>query len=114
MVDCFLISDALEIQNRWVEHFEQLLNKKVTVDDDMIDLIEQLEVDSSLKKEPSMEELDNAIRELKRDNKAVAEDRVSIEEWTKLLKDAEPSLMLDLFSKVWKGRKIPQNGKIWM
>ena len=74
-----------------MEHFEQLLNKKVTVDDDMIDLIEQLEVDSSLKKEPSMKELDNAIRELKR-GKAMAEDRVSIEEW-KLLKDAEPSLL---------------------
>ena len=39
----------------------------MTVDDDMIDLIE-LEVDSILKKEPSMHELDNAIRELKRGN----------------------------------------------
>ena len=106
-----LLSDALVIQNRWVEHFK-LLNKKVVVDDDLIDLIDQLEIDNNLKKEPTMEELDNAIRELKR-GKAVAEDRVSIEEW-KLLKDAEPSLMLDLFRKVWRERKIPQEWKDWI
>ena len=52
---------------------------------------------------------EEAITELKR-GKAVVEDRVSIEEW-KLLKDAEPSLMIDLFRKVWRERKIPQEWK---
>ena len=104
-----MLTDVNQIQARWVQHFQQLLNKKVTVDPEIIEKLDQYATDFSLQEEPTMKEMKKAVSTLKK-NKAMGEDLASIAVIELLVKQ-EPETMLQLFCNIWRERKIPQDWK---
>ena len=103
------LADDIDIQERWVHHFKNLLNIKKTVDPNIFDSLHQYDIDNTLAEEPTMEEMEIAMTIMKND-KATGEDEISIEE-LRVHKEANPKAMLEMFCQVWRKKKIPQNWK---
>ena len=57
-----LISDRNEILNRWVEHFNELLNRASTVQQNSVDNIKQQPVQERLADRPTKAEIRKAIK----------------------------------------------------
>lgn len=62
------------IQNRWQEHFDELLNRDVTVYPSALDELEQFPVVQELSCEPTSDEVNSAIKQLK-NNKSARPDK---------------------------------------
>ena len=56
-----LIKDGGRIVNRFAEHFNKILNQPSSINDEAISHLPQIEVNSSLAKEPTFEETEEAI-----------------------------------------------------
>jgi hypothetical protein len=108
-VNGILLTEAKDIQERWVHHFKNLLNIKKSVDPSIFDSLDQYDVDNKLAEEPTMEEMENAMAIMKND-KATGGDEICIEE-LRVYKEANPKAMLNIFCQVWRNKKIPQMWK---
>ena len=99
-----LISDRNEILNRWVEHFNELLNRASTVQQNSIDNIKQQPVQEHLADRPS--KAAKAIK-LPQSGKAPVEDGIPAE----IYKHGGEAIISHLFSYIWRDEGIPQELK---
>ena len=59
-----LLKDIKSIQNRWVEHYSELLNRPSSVDHTIIDQVEQLPIVDQMDIAPTRDETINAVKKL--------------------------------------------------
>lgn len=104
---CTLLKDSNAINERWREHFHELLNKDQEINEVSLSKIPQKPTITDLDKVPSLQEVENAIKQLK-NNKAAGSDGIPAEffkEGGRLL--AEHTLMLIV--KIWNTETIPSD-----
>ncbi len=73
-----ILTSNADIQTRWKEHFDDLLNQNATFDRNAINCIPRKPTDNSLSRTPTMEELEEAISTMK-NNKAAGPDGIPAE-----------------------------------
>lgn len=59
-----LLRDPVEIQERWVEHYSELLNRLTDVDHSILNNLEQLPIKYFLEESPDQEEVNKAIEQM--------------------------------------------------
>ena len=104
-----LFTDKAEILSRWKEHFENVLNTESVIDDDVISSIEQRPEIPQLSYEPSLKELQHAIKQMSSD-KAPGKDGIPSE----IFKYGGKKLvhkLLELLKIIWKTGHVPQDYK---
>jgi len=98
-----------EINERWREHFENLLNQETTYNRDILNVIPQQPIQESLSELPTMEEVSKAISKTK-SNKAAGPDGIPAEVYKyggiKLKKTLH-----HLIIKMWTEEEIPSEWK---
>uniref|UniRef100_A0A8C7Z6H7 Reverse transcriptase domain-containing protein n=1 Tax=Oryzias sinensis TaxID=183150 RepID=A0A8C7Z6H7_9TELE len=104
-----LITDKQRILERWAEHFDSILNRPSTINDEAIDRLPQVEVDDSLDIQPTLEEVQLAIKQLS-SGKAPGADAIPAE----VFKEGGVALsgkLLQLFVTIWQTETVPQDFK---
>ena len=101
-----LITDPKGILNRWVEHFDSVLNQPSNFDMTVLDKLPQWEVNPELAVPPSLKEIKESIKQLTA-GKAAGADGIPPE----IYKHGGPAIaeqLLKLFSQSWNEGKVPQ------
>ena len=104
-----LISDKEKILERWAEHFNSVLNRPSTINEDAIARLPQVPVDNTLADPPTEEEVTKAIKRLS-SGKAPDADSIPAESYA----SGGPKLiesLTSLFSSMWSQEKLPQELK---
>ena len=104
-----LITDKEEILKRWAEHFNNVLNRQSEINNDAIDPLPQIPVNTSRDDPPTLLETEKAIHILSR-GKAPGSDSIPAE----IYRDGGPVLtekLHQLFSQMWAHETIPQEFK---
>ena len=100
-----LLKDNESINNRWREHFQELLNRDSTTQSDFLGHIPQSPIREDMGEPPTLAEVQDAIRSLKI-NKATGPDGIPAE----VLKEGGPELQCRLHAlllKVWEKEELP-------
>ena len=101
------IPDEEGQKKRWIEHFEELLNRPAPQYKLNIEPAEQdLEIDCSI---PTKQEINRAIKQLKK-GKAAGPDRIPAEALTADITTSSAMLHI-LFKKIWEEEQIPTEWK---
>lgn len=88
-----------EVKDHWREYFEDLLNQKTTVDEEVLNSIPQHPINEDMADPPSLSEVSDAISAM-RNNKAIGPDGIPAE----ILKAGRANLhqhMYVLIKKIW-------------
>jgi hypothetical protein len=104
-----LITDKEKILERWAEHFNNVLNRPSSINDEAIDRLPQVATNETLDAPPSLEEIQKAIKQLS-NNKAPGADAIPAE----IYKEgglALTSKLLQLFELIWQTETLPQDFK---
>ena len=104
-----LITDKEEILKCWAEHFNNVLNRQSEINNDAIDRLPQIPVNTSMDDPPTLLETENAIHILSR-GKAPGSDSIPAE----IYRDGGPVLtekLHQLFSQMWVHETVPQEFK---
>ena len=104
-----LITDKAAILERWGEHFENVLNRPSSVNEEAINRLPQVDINMSLAAVPTQEEVDKAISSLS-SGKAPGSDGIPAE----VFSSGGPALtskLLELFQLMWKNEELPQEFK---
>ena len=104
-----LLSEKKQILERWAEHFNQVLNCPAAINDEAIDRLPQVEVNSDLDIPPTMAEVEKAVKLLSC-GKAPGADAIPAE----VYKVGGPKLLLkltELYHDMWMAGVIPQQLK---
>ena len=103
------ISDLEGQKKRWVEHFEELLNRSAPPDPpDIQPADSDLPIDCSA---PTKEEILNAIKQLRNGNgKAAGPDNIPAEA-LKVDIRTNVELLYPLFNKIWEEERVPTEWK---
>jgi len=101
-----LLTDKVSILNRWSEHFQNLFSATRTVQDTAILRIPQQPEKAELDELPNLEEISNAIKQLK-SGKAAGGDGIPAEIW-KHGGQTLHSKLCDFFICCWEQGKLPQ------
>ncbi|XP_035692597.1 uncharacterized protein LOC118427066 [Branchiostoma floridae] len=104
-----LLTDKDKILARWAEHFIKVLNQPSSIDDDVINDMPQVPVNSSLDEPPTELEVHHAIQRLS-NGKAPGSDSIPAE----VYKAGGPVLvekLTELFQSQWQKNEIPQEFK---
>ncbi|KAM9816523.1 uncharacterized protein ACBT44_010821 isoform 1-T2 [Syngnathus typhle] len=102
-----LLKDNESINNRWREHFQELLNRDSTTQSDFLSHIPQSPIREDMGEPPTLVEVQDAIRSLK-NNKASGPDGIPAE----VLKEGGLELqrhLHSLFLKVWEKEVLPRS-----
>ena len=102
-----LLTEKQDILNRWAEHFNNVLNRPSTINDDAIDRLPQVETNHDLDQLPTQEEIEKAIK-LMSSGKAPGADAIPSE----IYKIGGPAFLRELtslFQAMWKEGKLPQD-----
>ena len=103
--DGTLLKDKDAIDDRWHEHFAELLNRDAAVDDSVFDEIEQRPVKDELGRLPELKEITDAVNQLKC-NKASGEDGLPPE----LFKQGGEALwskLHQILCAIWRQETLP-------
>lgn len=97
--------EAGEINNRWTEYFEELLNEREMeeIEGGVLRRNEEMEEEDEI----TREELEEAIKKMKND-KAPGEDGIAVE----LIKEGGEVLrekVLELMNECWRRKEVPEN-----
>ena len=101
-----LITDPKGILNRWVEHFDSVLNQPSNFDMGVLDKLPQWEVNPELAVPPSLKEVVDGIKQLTA-GKAAGADGIPPD----IYKHGGPAIadqLLKLFTQSWNEGKVPQ------
>ena len=101
-----VITDPEGILNRWVEHFDSVLNQPSDFDMSVLDKLPQWEVNPDLAVPPSLKEIKDSIKQLSA-GKAAGADGIPPE----IFKHGGPAIanqLLKLFTQSWNEGKVPQ------
>jgi hypothetical protein len=104
-----LLTEKEDILSRWAEHFESVLNRPSTINEEAISQLPQVPVDPSLDVPPSEPETEKAIKALS-SGKAPGPDAIPAEVYKnggRLLTQT----LTQLFQSIWTEKKIPQEMK---
>ena len=101
-----LITDPTGILNRWVEHFDGVLNQPSNFDWTVLDGIPQWEVNAGLADPPTLKEVEDSIRALSA-GKAAGPDGIPPDIY-KHGGSAIRKQLLKLFIQCWNEGKVPQ------
>ena len=104
-----LITDPEEILERWAEHFDGVLNRPSTMNDEAINRLPQIEVNMALDLIPTLEEVNKAIKSLSKE-KAPGADAIPAE----IFSEGGPDLvdkLLEFFQAMWTREELPQEFK---
>ena len=104
-----LLTDNAMIMDRWVEHFNDLLNRPGAVAQEALDRIPQRPVVAEMDDAPTVAEVTKAISQLK-SGKAPGLDAIPLE----VFKHGGPNLLqslTSLFHAFWRHGKLPQDLK---
>lgn len=104
-----LITDKEKILERWAEHFNSVLNRPSTINDEAIDRLPQVPIDETLDAIPTLEETQKAIRLLS-SGKAPGSDAIPAE----IYKEGGIPLaekLHQLFQLIWQQETVPQDFK---
>lgn len=104
-----LITEKEKILDRWAEHFNGVLNRPSTINDEAINRLPQVPIDESLDVVPTLEEIQKAIRLLST-GKAPGADSIPAE----IYKEGGMALvekLHHLLELIWDQGKVPQDFK---
>ena len=104
-----LISDKEKILERWAEHFNSVLNRPSSINEEVIARLPQVPVDDTLADPPTEEEVTKAIKRLS-SGKAPGADSIPAEVYA----SGGPKLiqcLTSLFNSMWTQEKLPQELK---
>lgn len=104
-----LLTDKSKVLGRWKQHFEDLLNRESTVDDNVINSIPQRPLIETLSVDPTLPEVEKAVKQLI-SGKAPGNDGLPPE----IFKSGGKFLLKrlrDLFVLIWKTGSVPQDFK---
>lgn len=104
-----LISDKADILKRWAEHFDSVLNRPATINEEAIERLPQIPTDNSLAEPPTVDEVEKAMKRLS-SGKAPGADSIPAEIYT----SGGPELTVRLtclFTAMWTQEKLPQDMK---
>jgi len=104
-----ILLEKTEQLRRWVDHYSTLYSNPVPFDDSVLDSIEQLPELTSLDSQPTLQEVERALKDMK-SGKAPGSDGIPPE----LLKLDVPVLrehLLDLLVSCWREGRVPQDLK---
>ena len=104
-----LLSEKKQILERWAEHFDSVLNRPSTVNDEAIARLPQVEINQELDNLPTEEEVRKAIKQLSC-GKAPGSDAIPAE----IYKAGGPTTiqkLTQLFQSMWNEGKVPQQLK---
>ena len=104
-----LITDKESILARWAEHFDGVLNRPSSINDEAIQRLPQIPTDMTMDDIPSEDEIKKAINLLS-SGKAPGSDAIPAEIY-KVGGDALIGKLKELFELIWKEEKIPQDFK---
>ena len=107
--DGTLLTEKTDIQKRWTEHFDMLLNRPSTIDQSAIDKMEQRPMVDKLAEQPNVKEVLEAIQQLQ-PGKAPGPDGIPPEvykEGGSILADK----LTSLFQDFWELGEVPQDFK---
>ena len=104
-----LITDKNEILERWAEHFDSVLNRPSTINDEAIQRLPQVATNEALAIPPTENEVAKAIKQMSV-GKAPGPDAIPAE----VFQSGGPSLitkLTELFQSVWESEILPQDFK---
>ena len=104
-----LIVDKGKILERWGEHFDNVLNRPSSINEEAINRLPQIDINASLALVPTLEEVNAAIASLS-NGKAPGSDGLP----PKVFATGGPSLvakLLELFQAMWRREELPQEFK---
>ena len=104
-----LISDKEKLLERWAEHFDTVLNRPSTINEEAIIRLPQVPVDESLADPPTEEEVSKAIKRLS-SGKAPGADSIPAEIYAAGGSKLTESLT-NLFNTMWTQEKLSQELK---
>ena len=99
------IKSEREINDRWREHFEGLLNQETTYDKDIINIIPQHPVDDTMSRIPTLEDAKTSINRMK-SNKAAGPDGIPADIYKHGGNLIQNQLHM-LIVKIWVSEQIP-------
>ncbi|XP_076066121.1 uncharacterized protein LOC143039763 [Oratosquilla oratoria] len=102
-----ILKSDTEIGDRWKEHFEDLLNHKVAIDRNVLNMIPKEAKEDSLAQIPSLDEVRNAIKAMK-NNKAAGPDGIPAEIY-KFGGDVIQHQLHQLLTKIWINEDVPSD-----
>ena len=104
-----LLTDKEQILNRWSEHFDGVLNRPSSVNDEALDRLPQAVINEALAKLPELAEIEKAISSLS-SGKSPGDDGIPAE----VFSSGGPALvnrLLELFQAMWTKEELPQEMK---
>ena len=100
-----LITDQNRVLDRWKEHFNDLLNRPSTTDQDTLDALVQQPIKVGCDNAPTVDEIRAALKQLKC-GKAAGEDSIPPKVWM----HGDESLVncvYNLFTRIWDEEIVP-------
>ena len=104
-----LLTDKAQILERWAEHFNDVLNRPASINEEAIARLPQVETNHTLDNLPTEQEVQKAIKQLSC-GKAPGSDAIAAE----VYKAGGPVMrqkLTDLFQAMWTEGKVPQEFK---
>ena len=104
-----LLTEKTQILERWAEHFNSVLNRPASINNEAINRLPQVEINHELDNMPSMEEVSKAIKQMS-SRKAPGSDAIPAE----VYKAGGPIMLQKLtqfFQSIWKEGQVPQQFK---
>lgn len=106
-LDGSLCQSPGEVQERWEQHFTQVLNIKSPYDTTVLASMVQRDVDTNLTEEPTLEEVRQALMRMKSGKSPGASGIVC--ELVKVGFDILAPYLLDILHSVWMEKRVPQD-----
>ena len=104
-----LLTEKFMILERWAEHFEAVLNRPASINDQAIARLPQVEANNSLDDPPTVLEVEKAVKQLS-DGKAPGSDGIPSEIY-KCGSETLTRKLTELFLLIWDQQVIPQEFK---
>ena len=104
-----LLTDRQQILKRWAEHFDSVLNRPSSINEEAIARLPQAEIDYELDLPPTLPEVKRAISQMC-SGKAPGPDAIAAEVY-KVAGTPTLSHLTDIFQSMWSEGKIPQDFK---
>jgi exonuclease III len=104
-----LITDKNELLERWAEHFDGVLNRPSSINDEAIERLPQVDTNEALAIPPTDEEVEKAVKQMST-GKAPGPDAIPAE----VYKSGGPALnrkLTEMFHSVWESETLPQDFK---
>jgi len=101
-----LLTDKKRILDRWVEHFNNVLNRLAAINDQAITRLPQLPINTEIDTPPTYEEVNKAIKQMTT-GKALGPDAIPAEVYKTGGKTIH-SQLTSLFQSMWYQKHLPQ------